>query len=214
MQRISSVLERSFLISGILFVRVNVTVPLQVLRIVRKPDLTNTDITVAIVHNRSTFHRCPVFATCDSRIRAPCVLARCELPVQFVQSREFWFISDWFVHFSGFETAVSSCRKSRRKKKSSLLLGLPLLDGTRRFSAVECSRFDGGTVSVGGIDGLLMTVRAIFARHVSPLMHRRNRPVQARPGGLCVGRVCCCLPYERGHSRASACLNSEGGSAK
>lgn len=54
----------------------------------------------------------------------------------------------------------------------------------KTFCAVECSRFDGGTVSVGGINGLFMTVRAIFARHVSPLMHRRNRPVQARPGGL------------------------------
>lgn len=202
------------MISGVLFVRVNVTVPLQVLGIVRKPDLPNTDITIAIVQNRSTFHGCPVFTTCDSRWRAPCALARCELPVEFVQSREFWFISGWFVHFSGFETAVSSCRNSRRKKKPSLLLGLTLLDGTRRFSAVECSRFDGGAVSVDGIDGLFMTIRAIFARYVSPLMHRRNRPVQARLGGLCVGLVCCCLPYERGHSRASACLNSEGGSAK
>jgi hypothetical protein len=149
--------------------------------------------------------------TCDSKCRAPCTLARCELPVELVQSREFWFISGWFVHISGFETAVPSCR---RKKKSFHLLGLKLLGGTRRFSPVECSRFDRETFSVGGIDGLFMTVRAIFARHGSPLMHRSNRPVQARPGGRCVGRVCCCLPYERGHSRASACLNSEGSSAK
>jgi hypothetical protein len=163
------VLERSFLISGVLSVRVNVTVPLHVLRIVRKPDLRNTDVTLAIVQNHSTFHGCPVFETCDSRCRAPCALVRCELPLEFVQSRGFWFISGWLGHLSGFETAVPSCRKSRRKKKLFLLLGLILLGGTRRFSAVECSRFHGGTVSVVGIDGIVHDCKSHFrASRFSP----------------------------------------------
>jgi hypothetical protein len=44
---------------------------------------------------------------------------------------------------------------------------------------------------MGCVYGLCMTVRAIFAHHVSTLMHRSNRPVQARPGGRCVGRAYC-----------------------
>lgn len=40
------------MISGVLFVRANVTVPLQVLRIVKKPDIPSTDVTLAIVQNQ------------------------------------------------------------------------------------------------------------------------------------------------------------------
>jgi hypothetical protein len=32
---------------------------------------------------------------------------------------------------------------------------------------------------MGVIGGFFVTVRAIFARHISPFMHRCNRPVQA-----------------------------------
>lgn len=50
------------------------------------------------------------------------------------------------------------------------------------FSAIEFNRFVWRIVSYR----CFMTVRAIFARRVSTLMHCSNRPVQSRPGGRCV----------------------------
>lgn len=87
-----------------------------------------------------------------------------------------------------------------RKRGKSIPSFLIVICGVKKdFIVVECSRFHVGLVFMSFVAGLCRTIRAIFAHHVSTLMHCSNRPVQGRPGGRCVGRAGCCLPCERGH---------------
>jgi hypothetical protein len=152
-----------------------------------------------LVHFTSALLWPYLFWTCDSRFGA--AMRRGELrATSRIRSKHGILALIWMTHRRyGFWNQFLLVENIMRRENSLPSIEFINCLAKEDLSAVECFRFRWGH----SYCRWFMTVRTIFARYVSSLIHRSNRPVQAMPGGRCVDLSCFVPPT------LSALLNNE-----